>query len=316
MRRRQWAGALQQLRLAANLAPVVTGVRLNIGLVEFHSGNYPGAIPAFESVLRDEPESSQARYLLGLCQFLLQRYAAARGTLAPLRDAQSNNLQFLYVYGIAAGQSGDIAAEESALDRLMAIGHDAPEMHLWAGKAYFARGDDTRAARELRLAIQGNPGLAFAHYYLGRIARNQQQIDEARNEFVTDRAVSPDTAYDDEELGNLSATAGDTVVAEKYYREALKSQPQLVTSRYGLAKALRAEGRLIEALSEVDRAIQTDRQSPTLHYLRAQILQKLGRSDAAQKEFAISATLRQKVRENLEKNIGLDVDAAMLSPAM
>jgi tetratricopeptide (TPR) repeat protein len=318
MRRHEWAAALEQLRKAAALAPGVAGVRLNIGLVEFHTGSYPAALESFESVLHDDTSSLQARYLLGLCQFFLQRYPEARNTLAPLQDSQSDNLQYLYVFGIAAGRSGDATGEKAALARLLAIGKDTPEMHLWAGKAYFARGDDAGAARELRLALQGDPKLAFAHYYLGRIARNQQQLDEARAEFLADQAISPDTPFDAEQLGELSAAAGDTHAAERYYVDALKLQPQLITARYGLAKTLRAEGRFTEALNEVDRAAQIDGQSQSLHYLRGQLLQKLGRSDQARKEFAICNELRQKVQDDLERKIGgsAGVDSAMLTPSM
>lgn len=318
MRRHEWTAALEQLRKAAALAPGVAGVRLNIGLVEFHTGNYPAALESFESVLHDDAGSLQARYLLGLCQFFLQRYPEARKTLAPLQDSQSDNLQYLYVFGIAAGRSGDAAGEKAALARLLTIGKDTPEMHLWAGKAYFARGDDAQAAGELRLALRGDPKLAFAHYYLGRIARNQQQLEEARAEFLADQAISPDTAFDAEQLGDLSAAAGDARTAERYYTEALRLQPQLITASYGLAKTLRAEGRFTDALNEVDRAIQIDGQSQSLHYLRAQLLQKLGRVEQARREFAIGNELRQKVQDDLERKIGgsAGVDSAMLTPAM
>jgi len=67
MRRKQWRSALEMLQKAEHLAPEVAGIRLNIGLVHYRQNDFRSAIPAFESVVRDVPDSYQARYLLGLC---------------------------------------------------------------------------------------------------------------------------------------------------------------------------------------------------------------------------------------------------------
>src|SRR5690242_16170023 len=55
MRQRSWNPALKELETARKLAPQMAGIRLNIGLVHFRREDYAGAIPAFESVVRDEP---------------------------------------------------------------------------------------------------------------------------------------------------------------------------------------------------------------------------------------------------------------------
>ena len=67
MRRQQWGQALEMLRKAEGLAPNVAGIRLNIGLVYYRQNDFHAAIAPFESVVRDQSGSVQARYLLGLC---------------------------------------------------------------------------------------------------------------------------------------------------------------------------------------------------------------------------------------------------------
>lgn len=64
MRRKQWAIALRDLQQGERLAPGVPGVRLNIGLTNYEEGHYKAAATAFESVIRDDPASMQAHYLL------------------------------------------------------------------------------------------------------------------------------------------------------------------------------------------------------------------------------------------------------------
>src|ERR1700720_3280520 len=51
MRRKQWQHALEMLHHAERLAPAMTGLRLNIGLVYYRQGDFKSAIPPFESVV-------------------------------------------------------------------------------------------------------------------------------------------------------------------------------------------------------------------------------------------------------------------------
>ena len=81
----QVAGAYANLlQHAERLAPSVAGIRLNIGLVYFRQNNFAAAVAPFASVVKEQPESSQARYLLGLCYFFTQKPAEAVDTLEPL----------------------------------------------------------------------------------------------------------------------------------------------------------------------------------------------------------------------------------------
>ncbi len=303
MRRHQWVPALDELRKAERLAPNVAGIRLNIGLVQYHRANYPDAIEAFASVLRDDPASVQARYWKGLCEFLIADYADAFAGLHPMFAEQSGNLQYLYALGIAAAETGHPEVERTALLRLMKVGGDAPELHLLLGKAHLFRDEDEEALVEFEKAAKGDPKLPFAHYYLGVAARRKQNLERARAEFLADIAVEPDIALDYEQLGDICAIQGADRQAEDYYRQALKLEPRLVTSHYALAKLYKKDGKLTDALAEADAAAAEDAQSASVHYLRAQILQGLHRTEEAKIAFAHSAELRRKVRDDLEQKI-------------
>ena len=134
MRRRNWKQALAYLRQAEKLAPQVPGIRLNIGLAYYREGDYKSAIPPFESVLRDQPQSTQARHLLGLCYFFGERYADAARTLEPLWPASQNDLSYLYVLSVAAGNAGRHDLEEKALARLLEVSNDTPGLPFVDGK--------------------------------------------------------------------------------------------------------------------------------------------------------------------------------------
>ena len=145
----------------------MTGVRLNIGLVEFRRGKYAEAIAPLESVLRDEPGSGQARYLLGMCQVFTDRFAEATETLEPLWTERSGDVMYLYVLGIAANKAGKKDLDERAMKRLLEVGGDTPEFHLILAKAYLQHQEYDTAFAELRKVEAAEPDLPFLHFNLG-----------------------------------------------------------------------------------------------------------------------------------------------------
>ena len=98
MRRRNWDEALSKLNRAEALLPGTSGIKLNIGLVEFRRGNYRSAIPPLESAVENTSRMpAQPRYLLGLCQVFLEEYSAAARTLEPMWSTMAGDLMYLYV---------------------------------------------------------------------------------------------------------------------------------------------------------------------------------------------------------------------------
>jgi tetratricopeptide (TPR) repeat protein len=136
MRRKDWDAALGNLKKAEKLSPKIPGIRLNIALAEFRQQNYREAIPYLQSVVREDPNSTQAHYLLGLCQVFTLDYAAAANTLDSLWPQLSSDVMYLYVLGMAANRAGDKSLDDKAMKQLVAVGGDSPELHLILGKSY------------------------------------------------------------------------------------------------------------------------------------------------------------------------------------
>ncbi len=303
MRRREWKRALGELRIAERLAPGMTGIRLNIGLAYYRQSDFQHAIAPFESVLHDQPGSKQARYLLGLCYFFTDRFAEAAQTLEPLWLEQSGNLSYLYVVAIAAGKAGRLELDQKATARLMEVGKDTAELHLFLGKAHVAHAEDDQAMDEFEQAARINPKALFVHYYMGTVYRRRNDLEQAKQEFLKDVAIEPEVAYNYDQLGIVCFALNEVPEAERYFKKALSLDAGLGTSSFGLAKIYKEQGKYTEALSALGAAVAIDPQSASVHYLRGQVLYAMGRHTEARPEFDEARRLQQATRDELERKV-------------
>ena len=289
---------------AEHLAPQIAGIRLNVGLAYYRQNNFRAAIAPFESVVRDAPDSYQARYLLGLCYFFTERYADATSMLEPLWAQASNQLNYLYVLGIAAGKSGATRTWNSArLGRLVETGQDSAELHLLLGKAHINREEYDDAIKELELAAKANPKLPFVHFNLGIAYYKKQELARAKEEFLKDAALEPDVAYNYDQLGLVNSLLGNNQEAESNLRKALRLDPSLASARYQLAQIYQREGKYAQALTEIDAALKLDPENSSVHYLRGQLLQRLGRTQEARAEMDATTQMMNQQRDKRQKEL-------------
>jgi tetratricopeptide (TPR) repeat protein len=291
MRRKNWESALVELHKAEALAPKLSGVRLNIGLVEYRRANYPAAIPPLQSVVKDQPQSVQARYLLGLCFLFVNRYADAVNALEPLWPKMSDQFVYLYVLSNAAFHTQNAALDQKALERLVQIGGDSPEFHLVMAKAMLARHDTRRALDELHDAEAGNSGLPFLHFNFGLAYQQANQTELAEKAFRQDTEAEPDSPYGYEQLGKLYLAAGREEEAWAAFEDALRREARLPGTLLQLASLEARRGELAAALMHLDMAVKLTPDDHSVHFVRAQVLQKMGRKKEAEAEFAASRSL-------------------------
>jgi tetratricopeptide (TPR) repeat protein len=302
MRRKEWDEALRNFNKAERLAPKMTGIRLNIALVKFRQEKYAEAIAPLKSVLQDEPDSDQARYLLGLCELFTNRFAEATQTFESLWEHMSGDVMYLYVLGIAAHQAGDKELDDKALTQLVAVGGDSPELHLILGKAHFQHQEYDPALAEFQKAMATNPQLPLLHFHLGMTYKELDRDAEAEQEFLKDLTIDPGLPDDHYQLGQLYSRQQKDAEAEKEYRETLKRDAQRSGAWFGLAKIYERQEHYGEALKAATEAAKLAPDSRLVHFLRGQILQKLGRTEEARVEFATAKKLmNQGLQEDREK---------------
>lgn len=310
MRRKTWEPALVELRKAEQLAPKMSGIRLNIGLVEYNRGNYEEAVVPLASVLRDQADSLQARYLLGLCYSFLDRPGEATSTLEPLWPKMSDQFVYLYVLGISAFHSGNKELDEKATRRLIEIGGDTPLFHLLMAKALLNHSDDERALAELKKAEAADPNLPFLHFNLGLAYEHLGNHEMAAAEFRKDIALETDLPYSYEQLARLYLQDGKEQEALEQFRAALSRDSRQAQSHLEVGRILIRQGKDKEALTELDAAEKYAPKNHNVRTVRGQLLIRLGRQEEGQAELAEARKLfasglaeeQEKMKERLVPN--------------
>jgi tetratricopeptide (TPR) repeat protein len=302
MHEKRWDDALTEFHKAEALSPHEPGVLLNIGLVHYRKNEFTAAIEPFSESLQLAPNSEQARYLLGLCYFFTNKYSEATETLAPLWDRESDKLNYLYVLSIAASKSSNAPLQKQAFDRMLVVGQNTPEFHLYLGKAWLAEHDTGKALEEFSTAASAQPDLPLVHYFLGRTYLERRALPEAEAELEKDVALEPDFAYDYEDLGILYVQINQPKRAEQSFRKAIDRNALLVNSYLGLAKLYLDGARYREALEMANHAVSLAPTSASVHYTRGQILKHLGQTAKANQEFQASAKLFKQINDRLQQD--------------
>jgi len=207
------------------------------------------------------------------------------------------------VLGVAAGNAGRPDLEQRALGRLIEIGGDSPEFHLLLGKAHLNRKEYDDAITELSIAAKAQPNLPFVHFNLGMAYLEKQDFDRAKSEFLKDAAVEPDVAFNYDQLGLIDYLEQQDQQAEKMFRKALELQPHLTSSRYQLARVYQREQKYTLALTEIDAVMKSLPDNEAVHYLRGQILERLGRTQEAKAEMQKFTEITNAAREKRQKEL-------------
>jgi tetratricopeptide (TPR) repeat protein len=275
----------------------------NIGLAYYRQNEFLKATAPFESVVRDQPNATQPRYLLGLCYFFADRWADAAATLEPLWTQESEHLPYLYVLSNAAHRAHQKELDDRATEQLIKIGDGSPEYHLFVGKYHLNLEQYDQALTEFQAAAEGNPKLPFVHFNLGLTYLKKQDFERARDEFLKDAQAEPDLALNYDELGGVYFLLQQDADAEKSYREALRRDSHLENSHIGLAKIYLRGEKYAQALTEIDTAVKLDPERTDIHYLRGQALMHLGRKEEGRKELEAAVRIDNEHRAAREKQI-------------
>jgi Tfp pilus assembly protein PilF len=214
------------------------------------------------------------------------------------------------VLSIAANKAGRKEVDDRAVARLAEIGQATPEFHLIMGRAYLNHEEDDKALQELQKAEKSNPKLPYVHYHMGMAYLHKKEWERAVEQFRQEIALSPDAAFSYDKLASAYVSLEKDSLAEQNYRKAMQLDPRLTSSYLGLAKIYQKQEKFAPALRALDTVQKLSPEDYTAHYLRGQILQRMGQREKAKVEFDAYTRIMNAAREKRGKELSGEIPSA------
>ncbi len=241
-------------------------------------GDLAGALAAAEDALKRNPESKTAR----------------------LRKAE-----LLLDMGYREGSKEKIAQGRGIADAMLAKEPGNPDALFVKAKIDLAEGRNQDAATALRRALETKPDWAQARFLLGSALFLQGDANGARSEVARAVEIEPDLAEARKMLARIHASTNQFDVAVEESRKYLAARPGDAEARLHLAQSLVRLGKPKDALAELEKIPEKDRDAEA-YYAIGRVDLVLGDAGRARTALQKADALHPGHPEVLEAMLQLD----------
>lgn len=140
-------------------------------------------------------------------------------------------------------------------------------------------------------AIAVAPPSSIAHYNFGRILESENQIDAARQSYVTALSINPTHADAHYNLARLLSKEGRHDDAIRHYRQALEIRPEDPETHNNLGLLLALKGEIAAAMQEFERAAASDPSYAKAYFNMARLFARHGEPEKAIRNYRQALTL-------------------------
>jgi tetratricopeptide (TPR) repeat protein len=265
-----------------------------IGLAD--TGNCARAIPMLRKAIRTTGASD----------------AKKKAGLAGLRCAMTHNqpyeaVEFLQVLSRDFPRDPEVLYQAThaysdlsirASQDLLQAAPSSYQVHELNAESLETQGKWEEAAAEYRKILANNPQLPGIHYRLGRLLLSKpspgpEVAEEAKKNFAEELKIDPRNAGAEYVLGELERQDNNWPEAVAHFSRAAKLDSSFAEAYLGLGISLISEKQFSEAISPLQTAVQLEPRNPVSHYNLAVALNRSGRKDEAEREFAIHRKMQE-----------------------
>jgi len=267
-----------------------------LGVAYYHADDHQAAIKQLTAVRDKLPAGSLERretvQILGLCYYLTGRFADAIPLLEETRTWAADNLELGYILGLAYIQTRQPDAARNSLARTFGVQPESAAAHLLAAQMMIRLEMEPLAEAELKRALEKDPRLPRAHYLLGQMALFRGKLDDAVALSEQELSINPGDAMALFQIGDAHLRASRVDEAIAALQKSLWLNPFYSGPYVLLGRAYMKKGQPSTAEGMLRRGIQYDPNNRSAHYQLAQLLQQMGRTEEAKREFEIAERLQ------------------------
>jgi len=198
---------------------------LNTGVAYQQSGKLEEAEIIYRSLLKNNPDDSDALHYLGLISYQKKQYSDAIKQIGEAIKINNKVPAFYYNLGNAHKAAGQFDAAIAAFHEAIRLDPLFSAAYGNLGSALTSRGDLEEAVTSCRRALEIKPDFAEAHHNLGSALYNLGRLDEAAACYRRAIQAKPDYAEAQLNLGHTCYMADKIAEAAVAYQEALKIDP-------------------------------------------------------------------------------------------
>ncbi len=299
--------ALAELDALATRNPAPLYVPRLRGLALYSRGDLHGAEQAFAAALHQDPMDREALQMRGITLFRLGRPADAIPILESLRATPtevSSPVDPAYVLALCYLDMRRYDDAREAFARQFGFARDSAQAYLLAARMLLRREYVPIAQQFARKAIELTPGLPLAHLLLGETQLAGNHLDEAIQEFLAERTLSPlePSVYD--RLGDAYVRRGDLELARQSLQEAILLEPSSTGPFILLGKVLLKQGDAAAATGYLEHARDMDPGNYMTHSLLGQCYRQASRMEDAHRETDTAQQLQSASDPNFAKSAG------------
>ncbi|MGH9613971.1 MAG: tetratricopeptide repeat protein [Bryobacteraceae bacterium] len=237
---------------------------LETALKLFNSGKYQQCFEIVSPYVQQHPDSSAARKILGMDQYMLGKPRDALQELLRATELNPKDADAFYYLGRLYFSADNAVAALAAFQKSLELDPSSVRATTQFGQTYEALGRMTDAERAYRKAIE----------------LEEQQPKKSEWPYYN--------------LALLYVNTGHAAQSVPYFRQALARNPAFPEAKIKLAVVLVKQNLSIEAQKLLEGAIQDDPQNSEAHYRLALLLAKAGKREEAQQQFALFEKYRRK----------------------
>jgi tetratricopeptide (TPR) repeat protein len=302
-RQEHYKEAIAHYRKALTLDAAMPGLRLNLGLALFKSGELKEAIQTFTPLLKSEPPSSpeaqRLTALIGIAQYGVGQYAAAVPYLKTAAANDPQNLQFRLLLAHSCLSSRQFQCVLDAYREILTLNAESAEADMLAGEALDEMRNHAAAIEQFRAAVKADPREPNVHFGLGYLLWTQNQFEEAAQEFQAELVNVPDHAQALAFLADSYIQLNRSDEAMPLIQKAIEIDPNFARAHLDLGILYADAGRQEDAIREFKLAAKLTPEDPSPHWRLARLYQSMGRREEAAVEFQKTNSLHKTENDTI-----------------
>jgi protein O-GlcNAc transferase len=212
-------------------------------------GDLAAAETLYQEVLRLQPDSFDARHLLGVLRAQQARHAEARELIARALMIKPGDPAALASFGKVQMTLGDFTGALASYDRALAARPGSADLLYARGNALRETGDLNAAEQSYLAATQAQPGFADAWSNRGAVLGRLGRSDEALAAFDRATSLAPNHA---QAWNNRATLLG----ALNRFAESIDSASRAIAAEPGFAEAFANRGSARWRLNQSDAALE------------------------------------------------------------